>query len=281
MLGPPLDEPPQVGFGPTEFVEQFLVYTLFVELIGEPVEDQIGLFACVVEVGLVGSEIVGGVGWPGAVGISTELPAGRRVGSGPGPAPAGFRWFLRVARFPLPIGSALAGSVFRFSVFVFPIPCFLPLVRSPVLAWIGSSIGIVAVLSGLCLNALLEMTGWSIVPRVGSSLTEGLGAIDVLSALVLAVLLVRGYRLTGLRKPLGELRDSSVALAVLLWRMRRIERPGRKVNFPLSPKGNLISANACCRASSSTSRVLRPPGRLRSVTNALLISAKNLKYFPV
>ena len=84
-----------------------------------------------------------------------------------------------------------------------------------------------AVIAGLALNALIAMTGWGVYGRIGSTAGSEFGLIEIASALLLGGLIIAGYRRTGLRPHLRELRDSSIALALLVWRFRRWQRPWR------------------------------------------------------
>jgi hypothetical protein len=50
---PSVNESPQIVFSPTKSIQQFLIDALFLEHIGELVDDQVGLLAGVFKVGLV------------------------------------------------------------------------------------------------------------------------------------------------------------------------------------------------------------------------------------
>lgn len=91
------------------------------------------------------------------------------------------------------------------------------------------TIGGVAVLAGLGFNALLAATGWPVLARVGGDELGEVGAVGLLSSLLLAALIGINLWRTGLSRPLGELRESSVALALLLWRGRDGRRPWRRI----------------------------------------------------
>jgi HflK protein len=85
-----------------------------------------------------------------------------------------------------------------------------------------------ALLGGVALNVLLGMTGWQVLGRVGT--TEAVASpFEAFCALLLAALIVNALRRVGVRDRLRELRDSSVALALLMMRVRRWERPGRRI----------------------------------------------------
>ena len=94
--------------------------------------------------------------------------------------------------------------------------------------YLGTIAG-VAVLAGLGFNALLAATGWPVLARVGGDELGEVGAVGLLSSLLLAALIGINLWRTGLSRPLGELRESSVALALLLWRGRDGRRPWRRV----------------------------------------------------
>ena len=83
-----------------------------------------------------------------------------------------------------------------------------------------------ALVGGVALNALVAATGWQVLGRVGSA-EAAASPFEAFCALFLAALIVNALRRVGLRGRLVELRDSSVALALLLTRVRRWERPGR------------------------------------------------------
>lgn len=85
-----------------------------------------------------------------------------------------------------------------------------------------------ALLGGVALNVLVGVTGWQVLGRVGT--TEAVASpFEAFCALLLAALIVNALRRVGVRGRLRELRDSSVALALVLMRVRRWERPGRRI----------------------------------------------------
>jgi len=101
-----------------------------------------------------------------------------------------------------------------------------------------------AVLAGLGLNALIAVTGWGVYGRIGSGDASGVGFVEVVCALVLGGLIVASYRRTGVLPHLRELRDSSIALALLVWRVRRWQRPWRvaaSVTLAIVAAGWLLS----------------------------------------
>ncbi len=94
--------------------------------------------------------------------------------------------------------------------------------------YLGTIAG-VAIAAGLGFNALLSMTGWSVAARIGGDELGRFGAVEVLSALALAALIGFNLWRTGLRGPLAELRESSLALALLLWRGPDGRQPWRRL----------------------------------------------------
>ncbi len=94
--------------------------------------------------------------------------------------------------------------------------------------YVGTVI-VVSLVAGLALEWLLVATGWQVFGLVGTDEAAPFGLFDIGCALLLAGLIVIGYRRTGLRGPLREVADSSAALALLVWRVRRWERPQRRL----------------------------------------------------
>ncbi len=85
-----------------------------------------------------------------------------------------------------------------------------------------------ALIGGVALNALVAATGWQVLGRVGGGEVAA-SPLEAFCALFLAALIVNALRRVGLKGRLVELRDSSVALALLVTRVRRWERPGRRL----------------------------------------------------
>ncbi len=94
--------------------------------------------------------------------------------------------------------------------------------------YLGTIAG-VAILAGLGFNTLLAATGWTVLARVGSGELGGVGPIELLSALVLAALIGANLWRSGLRAPLAELREGSLALGVLFRPGPDGARPWRRV----------------------------------------------------